>query len=177
MVMFLYRSVLVPMFSVVQVTMGPGRQARTGPRVWSWKEALCSTTMDGDNRARRPGLSSAHTGDGCVRCRPLNRILIAQRIAAPQMVISMVVALAHVAANHLLIHTAGLGFYGAAYAIGIASVNNTLLTAAWVYFSGMSGRVWGRPTWDAFKVDPLCDIILNSFCKEHCGSVLSCCLG
>ena len=57
--------------------------------------------------------------------RPLNRILIAQRIAAPQMVISMVVALMHVAANYLLIHTAGLGFYGAAYAIGIASVNNT----------------------------------------------------
>lgn len=85
--------------------------------------------------------------------RPLNRILIAQRIAAPQMVISMVVALMHVAANYLLIHTAGLGFYGAAYAIGIASVNNTALTAAWVYFSGMSGRVWGHPTWDAFKVE------------------------
>ena len=41
---------------------------------------------------------------------------------------------------------------GAAYAIGIASLNNLLLTAAWVAAAGMQGRVWGRPTWDAFKV-------------------------
>ena len=45
-----------------------------------------------------------------------------------------------------------LGFMGAAYAIGIASLNNLLLTAAWVAAAGMQGRVWGRPTWDAFKV-------------------------
>jgi MATE family multidrug resistance protein len=84
--------------------------------------------------------------------RPLNRILIAQRIAAPQMFISIVVAALHVMFNYLLIHVAGLGFLGAAYAIGIASLNNTLLTAAWVALSGMQGRVWGRLTWDAFKV-------------------------
>lgn len=84
--------------------------------------------------------------------RPLNRVLIAQRIAAPQMVISIIVAGLHVFANILFIHTLGLGFLGAAYAICLASLNNTLLTAAYVVLAGMQDRVWGRPTWDAFKV-------------------------
>jgi MATE family multidrug resistance protein len=85
-------------------------------------------------------------------CRPLNRILIAQRIAAPQMVISLIVAALHVLANTFFIHTLGMGFLGAAYAICLASLNNTLLTAAYVAVAGMQDRVWGSPTWDAFKV-------------------------
>ncbi|KAK9917743.1 hypothetical protein WJX75_007734 [Coccomyxa subellipsoidea] len=83
--------------------------------------------------------------------RPLNRVLIAQRIAAPQMAISMVVAGVHVFANIFFIHTLGLGFLGAAYAICLASLNNTLLTAGYVVVAGMQDRVWGQPTWDAFK--------------------------
>ncbi|CAL8463544.1 g3078 [Coccomyxa elongata] len=83
--------------------------------------------------------------------RPLNRVLIAQRIAAPQMAISMIVAVLHIFINIFFIHTLGLGFLGAAYAICLASLNNTLLTAAYIVIAGMQDRVWGRPTWDAFK--------------------------
>ncbi|EIE27606.1 MATE efflux family protein [Coccomyxa subellipsoidea C-169] len=83
--------------------------------------------------------------------RPLNRVLIAQRIAAPQMAISMVVAGVHVFANIFFIHTLGFGFLGAAYAICLASLNNTLLTAGYIIVAGMQDRVWGQPTWDAFK--------------------------
>lgn len=79
-------------------------------------------------------------------------MLIAQRIAAPQMVISMIVAVLHIFINIFLIHTLGLGFLGAAYAICLASFNNTWLTAAYIVIAGMQDRVWGTPTWDAFKV-------------------------
>lgn len=68
------------------------------------------------------------------------------------MAISMVVAGVHVFANIFFIHTLGFGFLGAAYAICLASLNNTLLTAGYVIVAGMQDRVWGQPTWDAFKV-------------------------
>lgn len=85
-------------------------------------------------------------------CRPLNRVLIAQRVALPQMFVSIAVAAAHVGVNQLLVNTLGLGFLGAAWAIGIASFNTTLFTAAWVAIAGMQDRVWGKPTWGAFQV-------------------------
>ena len=79
----------------------------------------------------------------CIASRPLNRILIAQRVAAPQMFVSIGVAALHVGVNHLLVNTLGLGFLGAAWAIGIASFNTTLFTAMWVAVAGMQDRVWG----------------------------------
>ena len=88
----------------------------------------------------------------CIAVRPLNRILIAQRVASPQMFVSIGVAALHVGVNHLLVNTLGLGFLGAAWAIGIASFNTTLFTAMWVAVAGMQDRVWGRPTWGAFQV-------------------------
>ena len=88
----------------------------------------------------------------CTPCRPLNRILIAQRVASPQMFVSIGVAALHVGVNHLLVNTLELGFLGAAWAIGIASFNTTLFTAIWVAVAGMQDRVWGRPTWGAFQV-------------------------
>ena len=88
----------------------------------------------------------------CVASRPLNRILIAQRVATPQMFVSIGVAALHVGVNHLLVNSLGLGFLGAAWAIGIASFNTTLFTAMWVAVAGMQDRVWGRPTWGAFQV-------------------------
>ncbi len=91
----------------------------------------------------------------CAACRPLNRILIAQRVALPQMFVSIAVAALHFGVNHLLVNTLGLGFLGAAWAIGIASFNTTALTAAWVALAGMRDRVWGKPTWQAFQVPPL----------------------
>ena len=94
--------------------------------------------------------------------RPLNRILIAQRVASPQMFVSLVVAALHVGVNHLLVNTLGLGFLGAAWAIGIASFNTTLLTALWVAVAGMQDRVWGRPTWGAFQV------VAAFFALHHC---------
>ena len=68
------------------------------------------------------------------------------------MFVSIGVAALHVGVNHLLVNTLGLGFLGAAWAIGIASFNTTLFTAMWVAVAGMQDRVWGRPTWGAFQV-------------------------
>ena len=68
------------------------------------------------------------------------------------MFVSIGVAALHVGVNHLLVNTLGLGFLGAAWAIGIASFNTTLFTAIWVAVAGMQDRVWGRPTWGAFQV-------------------------
>ena len=102
--------------------------------------------------------------------RPLNRILIAQRVASPQMIVSIAVAALHVGVNYLLVNTLGLGFLGAAWAIGIASFNTTLFTAIWVAVAGMQDRVWGRPTWGAFQVFA---VIL------HCSTLIafrSCCV-
>lgn len=51
--------------------------------------------------------------------RPMNRILLAQRITLPQMFVSVAVVALHLAANHLLIHRLGWGYLGAAWATSL----------------------------------------------------------
>lgn len=55
----------------------------------------------------------------CARGRPINRILLAQRITLPQMWVSVAVLVLHVGANWLLIHRLGLGYLGAAWATSL----------------------------------------------------------
>jgi hypothetical protein len=50
--------------------------------------------------------------------RPLNRILVAQRISRPQMLVSLAVVPLHTAATYGLVHGAKLGYVGAALAVG-----------------------------------------------------------
>ncbi|KAK9815228.1 hypothetical protein WJX72_000308 [[Myrmecia] bisecta] len=83
--------------------------------------------------------------------RPLNRILVAQRITMPQMCISGIVALLHLAGNYLFIHVFNFGYRGAAYAMSLANLNNLLLTGAYVVLAGKQNRVWGVLTAAAFK--------------------------
>lgn len=68
--------------------------------------------------------------------RPLNRILVAQRITQPQMVTGLVVAVQHVAACWLLIHHWGYGYLGAAFAACWSTFLSLALLAAWVALAG-----------------------------------------
>lgn len=81
--------------------------------------------------------------------RPLNRILVAQRITQPQMAVSLLVAAQHVAVCHLLIHRLGLGFLGAAFASAWSNLLSVALLAAWVALAGKGQAVWGRPSREA----------------------------
>ena len=84
-------------------------------------------------------------------CRPLNRILVAQRVTQPQMAVGLLVALQHVAACYLLIHRAGWGYLGAAAASCWSSFLSLGLLAAYVAAAGLGERVWGRPTAEALQ--------------------------
>jgi len=75
----------------------------------------CRTQTWGLARAPSGGLSA-----GCrARGRPINRILLAQRITLPQMWVSVAVLTLHVGANWLLIHRLGWGYLGAAWATAL----------------------------------------------------------
>ncbi|KAI7842583.1 hypothetical protein COHA_003687 [Chlorella ohadii] len=78
--------------------------------------------------------------------RPLNRILVAQRITQPQMVTGLVVAAQHVAACYLFIHRWGYGYLGAAFAACWSTFLSLALLAAWVALAGKGEQVWGRPS-------------------------------
>lgn len=78
-------------------------------------------------------------------CRPLNRILIAQRITAPQMWISCLVAALHAPTVRLLMHAMGGSYLAAALATVWSCLLSTALVAAYVKASGLAPRVWGAP--------------------------------
>ncbi len=73
--------------------------------------------------------------------RPLNRILVAQRITQPQMVTGLVVAAQHVAACYLFIHRWGYGYLGAAMAACWSTFLSLALLAAWVAVAGKGEQV------------------------------------
>ncbi|KAK9842256.1 hypothetical protein WJX81_002908 [Elliptochloris bilobata] len=75
--------------------------------------------------------------------RPINRILLAQRITLPQMWVSVVVMVLHAGANWLLIHRFEWGYLGAAWATSLANLNNLLLSVAYLLAAGLQQRVWG----------------------------------
>ncbi|GFR42578.1 hypothetical protein Agub_g3505, partial [Astrephomene gubernaculifera] len=83
--------------------------------------------------------------------RPLNRILVAQRITRPQMVISLLIVPLHVATTYLFIHTVGLGYVGAALAVGATNGYNVLLTSAYICWAGLAPRVFGGEWSRVFK--------------------------
>ncbi|PNH12640.1 Multidrug and toxin extrusion protein 1 [Tetrabaena socialis] len=75
--------------------------------------------------------------------RPLNRVLVAQRITRPQMVISLAIVPMHVATTYALIHPARLGYVGAALAVGVSNALIAALTSAYIYWAGLAPRVFG----------------------------------
>ena len=88
----------------------------------------------------------------CMQCRPLNGMLVAQRISLPQMWISAAVLAAHVVVCWLLISHWQWGPAGAAVALTLASVLTIIATSAYVIASGLQDRVWGTPTRTALRV-------------------------
>ena len=84
-------------------------------------------------------------------CRPLNRILVAQRITQPQMAVGLVVAVQHVGACYLLIHKLGLSYLGAAAASCWSNLLSLALLAAYVAVTGHGESVWGRPSHEALQ--------------------------
>lgn len=83
--------------------------------------------------------------------RPLNRILVAQRITHPQALTGFIVAAQHVAACYLLIHRWHWGYLGAAAASVWSNLLSVSLLAACVAAAGKGGDVWGRPSADALR--------------------------
>eukprot|EP00887_Chlorella_sp_A99_P006737 scaffold3.g6737.t1 len=102
--------------------------------------------------------------------RPLNRILVAQSITAPQAWVSFVVALQHIPACYLFIHTLGdarssdgptawppvrlspgMGYLGAAAATCWSTLLSVSLLVGYIAWAGMGATVWGTPTREAFK--------------------------
>ncbi|EFJ52692.1 hypothetical protein VOLCADRAFT_115641 [Volvox carteri f. nagariensis] len=83
--------------------------------------------------------------------RPLNRILVAQRITKPQMVISLIIVPLHVATTYLLMFPAGLGYIGAALAVGATNGYICLFTSAYIVWSGLAHRVFGGVWSQVFK--------------------------
>lgn len=81
--------------------------------------------------------------------RPLNRILVAQRITQPQATVSLVVAAQHVGACYLLISR--FGYLGAAAASVWSSFLSCALLAAYVGLAGKGAQVWGRPSSEALR--------------------------
>lgn len=78
-------------------------------------------------------------------CRPLNRILIAQRITAPQMWVSCLVAALHAPTVRLLMSAMGGSYLAAALATVWSCLLSTVLVAAYIQLSGLAPRVWGAP--------------------------------
>ena len=85
--------------------------------------------------------------------RPTNRILIAQRIALPQALVSAAVLVVHLPITRLA--TQRFGYVGAAYAYSLSAFFNLVLIWTYVACAGLGSRVWGRPHAAAFKVCPL----------------------
>ncbi|KAG2423423.1 hypothetical protein HXX76_015294 [Chlamydomonas incerta] len=75
--------------------------------------------------------------------RPLNRILVAQRISKPQMVISLAIVPLHLLTTYTLIFPLKLGYVGAALAVGASNGYQCLFTCAYIAGSGLAPRVFG----------------------------------
>lgn len=66
------------------------------------------------------------------------------------MATGLLVAVQHVAACQLLVHTWGLGFMGAALASCWSNLLSLALLAGYVAAAGLGGCVWGSPSREAF---------------------------
>ena len=88
-------------------------------------------------------------------CRPLNRILVAQRITQPQLCCQVVVVLLHVPICMLLFFTLDLGPAAGAWAMAIANFNQVVLQICYALWAGLQGRMWGRPSRAALQARPL----------------------
>lgn len=83
--------------------------------------------------------------------RPLNRILVAQRITRPQMAISLVIIPLHIATTWALIFPAGWGYVGAALAVGAANLYGVVLTSGYILWAGLGDRVFGGGWREVFQ--------------------------
>ena len=95
-------------------------------------------------------------------CRPMNRILVAQRITQPQAWIQGLVTLFHLAINYLLVNIVKGPFYMTAWAYTISTVFTCLLFTSYFAVSGKSYCSWGTGlTTQAFRVGLQCLKVLE----------------
>ncbi|EFJ50951.1 hypothetical protein VOLCADRAFT_103747 [Volvox carteri f. nagariensis] len=88
--------------------------------------------------------------------RPMNSVLVAQRITAPQMIIQVIALTLHISTNYVMIHVLGLGYLGGAVATSCTAAYVLLMTSSYVLCSGLGPRVWGAQgvqtsTWTALR--------------------------
>ena len=87
-------------------------------------------------------------------CRPLNRILVAQSIAAPQMYIAAGLLPVHTALAWLVVLRWRWGLTAAA-CVDAATLSLTIiLTSAYICWAGLQPHTWGRPSLQALQVHP-----------------------
>ena len=91
--------------------------------------------------------------EGVYGYRPLNRILVAQRITQPQAWIQGLVTLFHLAINYLLVNVFKGPYYMTAWAYTISTVFTCLLFTSYFAISGKSYCSWGTGvSLQAFRV-------------------------
>ncbi|KAG2498960.1 hypothetical protein HYH03_003149 [Edaphochlamys debaryana] len=73
--------------------------------------------------------------------RPLNSVLVAQRITAPQATIQTITLPLHIANNYVLIHVLGLGYLGAAVASCVTGAYVLIMTSSYMIYTGMAKRL------------------------------------
>ena len=87
-------------------------------------------------------------------CRPLNRILVAQSIAAPQMYVGVVVLPLHGVMSWLAVLHWHLGLAAAAYVQAVTLALSITLLCAYIVWSGLQSVTWGTPSLAALRVSP-----------------------
>ena len=88
-----------------------------------------------------------------IDCRPLNRILVAQKITKPQAVVSFACTLMHLLINWLFVDVFGGGPSAVAWANSLANLNMLLGMLAYVLLYNKGYCVWGKGvSLQAFKV-------------------------
>lgn len=86
-----------------------------------------------------PSLTCADTP-----CRPINRILVAQKITHPQAVVSMLATLLHLLMNYVFIETLGWGPVSVAWALSFSNLCQLILMLAYLVMYRRGYCVWGE---------------------------------
>eukprot|EP00753_Platysulcus_tardus_P010611 PLAT2896.1.p1 GENE.PLAT2896.1~~PLAT2896.1.p1 ORF type:complete len:490 (+),score=268.83 PLAT2896.1:33-1502(+) len=93
--------------------------------------------------------------------RALNKWLLAQGIARPQLLAVLLAVLMNAGANAVLVPA--LGFHGSPIATTISSATRLIVLLLWVYFAGPQRR---KPTWGGFSREAFtCDASVREFLK------------
>lgn len=87
-------------------------------------------------------------------CRPINRILVAQKITTPQAVVAALSTLLHFVVNYLFVGVFSLGPVSVAWASSLSNLSQLILMIAYIAIYKRGYCIWGAGiSMQAFKVD------------------------